>query len=181
MGIYLAIWLGKYSPLSPTLRWTIHYGYSIYHTSWITRGPKTNFICDNIETKAILFFFGCLKVNSAWLITSELANQPIRARQKYYSPMWYILRFDILRSSWSMKYHHKLHCSCWQNLLACILEKRKVWKWNRRHSSAISNFLQSGCVIYIVLMETFLDFGFSLTVVLNVLWNAIYLRSKNSH
>ena len=49
--------------------------FSIYHTSWITSGPKSNFICDNIPTKAILFFFGCSEVNSTWLITSELANQ----------------------------------------------------------------------------------------------------------
>ena len=47
----------------------------IYHASWswITNGPKSN--CDNIRTKAILFFFGCSEVNSTWLITSELANQ----------------------------------------------------------------------------------------------------------
>ena len=45
------------------------------HTSMITNGPKSNFICENIATKAILFFFGCSEVNSTWLITSELANQ----------------------------------------------------------------------------------------------------------
>ena len=48
---------------------------SIYHTSGISSGPKSNFICENRATKAILFFFGCLEVNSTWLITSELANQ----------------------------------------------------------------------------------------------------------
>ena len=40
----------------------------------MTRGPKSDFICDNIPTKAILFFFGCLEVHSTWLIISELAN-----------------------------------------------------------------------------------------------------------
>ena len=50
--------------------------FSIYHTSWMTSGPKSNYICDNIPTKAILFFFGCSEVNSTWIITSELANQP---------------------------------------------------------------------------------------------------------
>ena len=49
--------------------------FSIYHTSWITSGPKNNFICDNMPTKAIMVFFGCPEVNSTWLITSELANQ----------------------------------------------------------------------------------------------------------
>ena len=49
--------------------------FSIYHTSWITSGPKSNVINDNIPTKAILFLFGCSEVNSTWLITSELANQ----------------------------------------------------------------------------------------------------------
>ena len=36
------------------------------------------FICDNIPTKAILFFVGCSEVNSTWLITSEQANQRAR-------------------------------------------------------------------------------------------------------
>ena len=55
-----------------------NYSFSIYRTSWMTSGPKSNFICDNIPTKAILFFFGCSEVNSTWLITSELANQRAR-------------------------------------------------------------------------------------------------------
>ena len=59
---------------------------SIYHTSWVNSGPKSNFICDNILTKAILFFFGYSEVNSTWLITSELANQCA------YSLVWYILK-----------------------------------------------------------------------------------------
>ena len=41
----------------------------------ITCGPKSNFICDNILAKVILFSFGCSEVKSTWLITSELANQ----------------------------------------------------------------------------------------------------------
>ena len=49
--------------------------FSIYHTGCITGGPKSNFICENIATKTILFSFGCSEVNSTWLITSELANQ----------------------------------------------------------------------------------------------------------
>ena len=49
--------------------------FSIYHTSWLTSGPKSNFIWDNLLRKAILFLFGCSEVNSTWLITSELANQ----------------------------------------------------------------------------------------------------------
>ena len=64
---------GKYPPLSPTLRWIIVF--STYHTSWITRGPKSNFNCDNILAKAILFSLSCSEVNSTWLITSELANR----------------------------------------------------------------------------------------------------------
>ena len=49
--------------------------FSIYLTSWITSGPKSNFICDNTSTKTILFFVGCSEVNSTWLIISELASQ----------------------------------------------------------------------------------------------------------
>ena len=52
--------------------------FSIYHTSGITSGQKSNFTCDSVPTKAILFFFGCSEVNSTWLITSELANQSAR-------------------------------------------------------------------------------------------------------
>ena len=61
--------------------------FSIYHTSWITSGPKSNFICDNIPTKAILFFFCCSQVNSTWLITSELAKQ--RARKVLFTCVVY--------------------------------------------------------------------------------------------
>ena len=78
---------GKYPPLSPTLRWIINYCFSIYHTSWITSGPKSNFTCENIATKAILFFSGCSEVNSTWLITSELANQ--RARKVLFTYVVY--------------------------------------------------------------------------------------------
>ena len=61
--------------------------FSIYHTSWITSGPRSNFICDNIPTEAILFFFGCSEVNSTWLIISELANQ--RARKVLFTCVIY--------------------------------------------------------------------------------------------
>ena len=61
--------------------------FSIYHTSWITSGPKSNFICDTIPTKDILFFFGCSEENSTWLITSELANQ--RARKVLFTCVVY--------------------------------------------------------------------------------------------
>ena len=68
---------GKYPPLSPTLRWIIIV--LAYHTNWRTSSPKSSYInCDNISTKAILFFFGSSEVNSTWLITSKLANQHMR-------------------------------------------------------------------------------------------------------
>ena len=40
-----------------------------------------------MPTKATLFFFGCLEVNSTWLITSELANQ--RARKVLFTCVVY--------------------------------------------------------------------------------------------
>ena len=61
--------------------------FSIYYTSWITSGPKSNFICDNIPTKVTLFLIGCSEVNSTWLITSELANQ--RARKVLFTCVVY--------------------------------------------------------------------------------------------
>ena len=88
--------------------------FSIYHTSWITSGPKSNFIGDNIPTKAILFFVGCSEVNSTWLITSELA--------KYYSLVWYILNensqwFCILVCNFFTAKHYLSRCrSTWENL-----------------------------------------------------------------
>ena len=54
----------KYPPLSLILRWIICF--SIYHTSWITSHLKSNFVCDNVPTKAILISFGCLEVNSTF-------------------------------------------------------------------------------------------------------------------
>ena len=62
--------------------------FTIYHISWIINGPKSNFICDNILTNAILFFFGCSEVNSTWLIPSELANQ--RAQNVLFTCVVYI-------------------------------------------------------------------------------------------
>ena len=59
----------------------------------MTSGLKSNFICHNIPTKAILFFFGCSEVNSTWLITSELANQ--RARKVLFTCVVYTLLISI--------------------------------------------------------------------------------------
>ena len=77
-GGYLPSRRGNYTPLSPTLRWIIVLVYTEYHTSWITISPKSNFICNDMPTKAILFFFGFSELNNTWLITSELANQSAR-------------------------------------------------------------------------------------------------------
>ena len=55
----------------------------------MNNGPKSNFICETISTKVILFFFGCSEVNSTWLITSELANQ--RGRKVLFTCVIYIL------------------------------------------------------------------------------------------
>ena len=52
-----------------------------------TSGPKSNFICYNIPTKAILFFFACSEVNSTWLINSGQANQ--RARKVLFTCVVY--------------------------------------------------------------------------------------------
>ena len=67
---------GKYPPLFTEVE--LNNCFSIYHTSWITSSQKSNFTCDNVLTKAILFFFSCLEVDSTRLITSELANQHAR-------------------------------------------------------------------------------------------------------
>ena len=85
--------------------------FSIYHTRWVTSGPKSNFICDNIPTKAI-FFFSCSQVNSTLLITSELANQ--RARNVLFTSVEYTnieychIWFAILRLLRTCSFHHVL-------------------------------------------------------------------------
>ena len=85
--------------------------FSIYHTSWITSDPKSNFICDNTPTKAILFSFGCSEVNSTWLITSELANQ--RARKVLFTCVVYTNREYLT--------------------LCCIREGNKLWLlWSQK-------------------------------------------------
>ena len=71
--------------------------FSIYQTNWITRGPKSNFIYDDMPTKAILFFFGCSEVNSTLLITSELANQ--RAQKALFTCVVYTNMFYYMASS----------------------------------------------------------------------------------
>ena len=53
----------------------------------MTSETKSDFICDNIPTKAILVFFGCSEVNNTWLITSELTNQ--RARKVLFTCVVY--------------------------------------------------------------------------------------------
>ena len=40
--------------------------------------PADRSICDNLPTKATLFFVCCSEVNNIWLITYELANQCAR-------------------------------------------------------------------------------------------------------
>ena len=75
--------------------------FSIYYTSWITSGPKSKFICENIAAKAILFFFGCSEVNSTWLITFELANQ--RARKVLFTCVVYTnIKYIVASNIWKM-------------------------------------------------------------------------------
>ena len=108
---------------------------SVYHASWITSGPKSNFICDNIPTKAILFFVGCSEVNSSWLITSK----PISASGKYYSLVWYILMPDNPDSAFRRVYNvwrFKTLNEHQKNSLKYVIEKKKdvllicqrIWK-----------------------------------------------------
>ena len=66
----------------------------------IARGPKSNFICDNIPAKAILFFFDWAEVNSTWLITSELAKQ--RARKELFA-------FVIYNKTNYSRSQHRIH------------------------------------------------------------------------
>ena len=113
--------------------------FSIYHTSWITSGPKSIFICEKIATKAILFFFGCSKVNSTWLITSELANQ--RARKVLFTCVVYTkyvyvfvcsgniprlisiypLNVPYCRSHNTVKFNGRFDSN---------FQREKKWKWN---------------------------------------------------
>ena len=100
-----------------------------FQRRWITRGPKSNFICDNILTKAILFFFGCSEVNSTWLISSELANQ--RAQKVVFTCVlvWYILtlntRFALVTS-----------CRLYVSSRNFLLIKRSQWlPWSRDSSN----------------------------------------------
>ena len=58
--------------------WGEYFFFVLYHTSWITSRPKSNFICYNMPPQAILFVFSCSEVNSTWLITAELPNQRAR-------------------------------------------------------------------------------------------------------
>ena len=45
--------------------------FSIYHTIWITNGPKSNFICDNIPTKALF------SAARRWILLHIYANEQL--------------------------------------------------------------------------------------------------------
>ena len=103
--------------------------FSLYHTNWITSSLKSNFICENIAIKAILFSFGCSEVNSTWLITSELANQ--RARKVlftcvvYTNTHYYMVSFasrqdDPNRALWLATRADKMEPSCPLGTTRCI-------------------------------------------------------------
>ena len=81
---------------------TTNTSFSIYHTSWITSGPKSNFFVKIWRQKAILFFSGCSEVNSTvqYLANHLRASQSAR-REKYYSLVWYILSVITLFTCWA--------------------------------------------------------------------------------
>ena len=60
-----------------------NYCCSMYHTSWLswlTSGPKSNFICDNILTKAIYFVFLWLLRGEYYLANHLWASQSVCAK-----------------------------------------------------------------------------------------------------
>ena len=104
---------GNILTISTTFTYTeVNNCFSIYHTSWITGSPKSNFICDNMPAKAILFFFGCSEVNSTWLVTSELANQ--RARKVLFTCVVY-----------TKMYYYTVQIMCFQN--QGVLPEKSSW------------------------------------------------------
>ena len=130
--------------------------FSIYHTSWITSGPKSNFIGDNIPTKAILVFVSCAEVNSTWLITSELANQ--RARKVLYILIAIIVSTtqvinflficsDWLLQKWFTRYylsakHVTVTVRCYWNFWSCLLiVTNKVIIWSASHSALCGTYI----------------------------------------
>ena len=113
--------------------------FSIYHTSWITSGPKSNFICDNIPTRAILFFFGCSEVTGTWLIISELANQ--RARKVLFTCLVYtntrnsvnlsFYRPQVRTNIWKFTFKYRSSSVMWE-AVALALKKAKTFnKFNK--------------------------------------------------
>ena len=68
--------LGKYPPLSPTVRWIIVLVYTTQAEKLADQ--RVTLFVTIYRQKPFLFFFGCPQVNSTWLITSELANQCAR-------------------------------------------------------------------------------------------------------
>ena len=94
--------------------------FSIYHISWITSGPNTNFICENTPKKAILFFFGCSEVKSTWLITSELTNQ--RARKVLFTCVVYTKNYYSMYSQQIKGYRPRFNAkSTWGGRLSGAL------------------------------------------------------------
>ena len=129
--------------------------FSIYHSSWITSGPKSNFICDNIPTKAILFFFGCSivnygcsEVNSTWLITSELANQRARKvlftcavyTKRYYDPLLSGAPFPclyILVASHRQIATQSQRAACFVKVTEYPSFRARRYKWDWAHAQGL--------------------------------------------
>ena len=110
--------------------------FSIYYTSYISSGPKSNFICDYVPSKAILFFSRYSAVNSTWLITSELESQRgpkvlftcvVYTKYIYYS-------FEIFPRFWLVKTTPIIHHN---QLLLTRFETNLLWYWTNDVKSAV--------------------------------------------
>ena len=80
--------------------------FSIYRTSWITNGPKSNFICENIAAKEQLdkspFVFLRLLGGELYLANHLRASQSARAKSTIHF-VWYILItliYCLLQLNW---------------------------------------------------------------------------------
>ena len=85
--------------------------FSIYHTSWIASGPKSNFICENIATKAICFASAAQR----WIVL----GQPIFSCFNFTLTASVVC---IIISSYSLQFKYmNLH------IVACVLQLLRVY------------------------------------------------------
>jgi len=111
--------------------------FSIYHSSWITSGPKSNFTCLRETLFETGSHFVFVRLNSTWLITSELANQCVR-KALFTCVVYTNCKIIIFNSTDSLIQNIiRTVCLCWL-----------IWYFNLKTLGTMLNYVTMRLVFY---------------------------------